>query len=356
MKKIFIDPYHPDYNKIKEVAQYLKDGKIVALPTDTVYGLGVVIDNPQAISRLYSIKKRPQSKPFTIHLDSVEKTTKYMAILPPFGYRLIEKFWPGPLTIIYYKRLSSDENDKIGIRVPAHSVLQKIIKETAVPIYLPSANISGEKEASSSEEVEKIFKDSIDLIVDCGPTTLSKPSMVIDLTIHPFKILREGSIKQEDIVKVFVRRRILFICTGNTCRSVIAQFILDKVIRNSHYLRNRYEVISAGTFALMGTPPASEVIKLLKEKEDIDATNHQAKRLNRENILSSDLIITMEKVHKDIVIKIEPTAAERTFLLSKFLPESKEEDIHDPIGENYESYEKIYEIIKQAIDELIDWL
>ncbi|MFA5100967.1 MAG: Sua5/YciO/YrdC/YwlC family protein, partial [Candidatus Omnitrophota bacterium] len=105
MKKVFIDPGDIDIAFIKEIAHILKAGGIVALPTETVYGLAVSSQNPDAVAKLYALKKRPQDKPFTLALaDIATVTDKIFAPLPPFGYRLIERFWPGPLTIIYHDR------------------------------------------------------------------------------------------------------------------------------------------------------------------------------------------------------------------------------------------------------------
>ena len=117
MQRMFIDPKDIDYALVKQAVQIIQQGGIVALPTDTVYGLGVYAGRKDVVDKLYNLKKRPKDKPFSFALGSVNKAIRdYFDTLPPFGYRLMEKFWPGPLTIIYYT--SGDE--KVGVRVPAH--------------------------------------------------------------------------------------------------------------------------------------------------------------------------------------------------------------------------------------------
>lgn len=354
MDIIFIDPYHPDNSKIKEVAQALKEGKIVALPTDTVYGLAVVCDDEQAVERLYQVRNRTKDKPFTYHFDSPSRVFDYIMTLPPFGYRLIESYWPGGLTLIYYAK--DNEDKKIGVRVPNHPITQLIIKEVDKPLFIPSANLSGHPEINDPYEIARVFEDKVDLIVDCRLRMGTVPSTVLDLTFHPPHVVREGALSLHDILSVFIKKRIMFVCTGNTCRSVMAHFILENTLKNREYAYNRYEVISAGISALEGMKPSQEVIKLMQEKEGIDVSNYRSQRLTREKILSSDIIVVMENIHKRVILEKEPTASERVFMLSVFLPQGEEKDIEDPIGRPYEVYENTYYTIKRAVEELVDWL
>jgi tRNA threonylcarbamoyl adenosine modification protein (Sua5/YciO/YrdC/YwlC family) len=354
MKKISINPSDIDYSLIREAVIIIREGGIVAFPTETVYGLACRADKEDTVERLYKLKQRDKEKPFTYVVDTSKKAVEsYLSILPPFGYRIIEKLLPGPLTIIYY----SLEDKKIGVRVPSHVVASAILAELKMAVYLPSANISGDKEATSAVEVENIFDGKIDLIVDGGNCLYKKPSTVIDLTYHPFKILREGVVPEDEIIKIFIKKRITFVCTGNSCRSPMAQFLLDKYLKKTKpYLSDRYEIISRGTFPLERQPPSSYVVDILKSKEGLDIKNFLSKRLDRQIILSSDLIFTMEDVQKDYILKMEPTAEGRVFPLKKFLPPELEKDIPDPISQGYEVYEEVYDLIRKAVIELTEWL
>lgn len=354
MRKIFIDSNNIDYSLINDAADILMKGGVVALPTETVYGLGVHSEKREAVDKLYELKNRPREKPFTSVIDDVGKvSSNYFGILPPFGYRLMEKFWPGPLTIIYY----SPQNKKIGIRVPSHAVVCEIIKKVNAAIYLPSANTMGEKEAVSALEVEKTFYDKIDLIVDSGPSLYSKPSTVADLTCYPFKVLREGVVSQDDIIDVFVRRRILFVCTGNSCRSPMAQFLFKKYLEELRpYLIDRFDIISRGIATYNGLKAAPHVVDILREEEGIDISSFASQKIDRQIILSSDLIFTMEDRQTDYILNHEPTAEGRVFSLKKFLTPDLEQDIPDPIGSSREIYGDVYYLIKKAILELREWI
>jgi tRNA threonylcarbamoyl adenosine modification protein (Sua5/YciO/YrdC/YwlC family) len=353
VRRINITPDDLDSPLIKEIADTLLKGGIVALPTETVWGLAVLPTNKSAVERLYAIKKRDHQKPFTYHIENVEAGLSFFSILPPYGYRLVKKFWPGPLTIVSY----SKEEKKVGVRVPSHRILAQVLKELNQPIYLPSANISGEKEVTSADEVEAKFDDQIDLIVDGEGPTYFIPSTVVDLTYHPFKILREGAVSVKEIVDTFIKKRLLFVCTGNTCRSVFAEYLLKKYLpQYDPFLLERYEVISRGISPQEGMDVAPLVRDILKEKEGIQVRDHRAKRLDRYTILSADLIFTMDKAQEEYILKIEPTAKSRIFPLKKFLPPELEKDIPDPITCPVSVYQEVYELIKKAILEMREWL
>ncbi len=356
LSKVVINSQSIDYALIDKAAKIILDGGIVALPTETVYGLAVLADKQCAVDRLYSIKKRSRDKPFSFALGSKDDAVNnYLDVLPPFGYRLIEKFWPGPLTLVYYQRGFSEK--KIGIRVPSNIIAEEILKKVEKAVFLPSANISGEKDPIAISEVEDSFDGAIDLIVDGGECICSQPSTVLDLTTGPFKLLREGVVLESDMAKIFTRKRILFVCTGNTCRSPLAQLMLDKYLsRERTYFLDRYEIISRGISAVFGLSASDSVVSILKDEESIDARRFFSKRLDRYTLLSSDLIFTMEDAQKNHLLKLEPTIEGRVFNLKKFLSPGLERDIPDPIAGSYETYENVYSLIKEAVLELKDWL
>ncbi len=354
MKKIFIDPKDIDHSLVKQAVEIIRKGGIVALPTETVYGLGVCAGKKSAVKKLYVLKKRSHEKPLAFALGNIDKAVEdYFDTLPPFGYRLIEKFWPGPLTIIYY----TPRDEKIGIRIPANAITNEILNELDDAVYLPSANISGQKEAMSAVEVEDAFDSQLDLIVDGGKCVYSQSSTVVDLTSRPFKVLREGVVPEQDIIRAFIRKRILFVCAGNSCRSPMAQFLLYKYLKGVRpYFDERYEVVSRGVSAPEGLKASSSVVSILKEEEGLDASEFYAQRLDRPTILSSDLIFCMEDTQVKYILEVEPKAEGKVFNLKKFLPQEAEQDIPDPIGGNLAAYREVYSLIKEAILELKDWL
>ena len=354
MKKFLIDRKNIDAGLIKDTVAMILGGAIAAIPTETVYGLAVDPENAKSLGRLYDVKQRSKDMPISIALaDKNKAISEYFAILPPFGYRLIEQFWPGPLTIVYFDK----NEEKIGIRIPSDEIAREVLSKFKKGIYLTSANLSGSKEAMSALEVENIFDGNIDLIVDAGDTLYRKASTVVDLTLYPFKILREGVVPEKDIIDIFIKKRIVFVCTGNSCRSPMAQVLLEKYLNEvKPYLSGRHEIISRGVSTINGLPASVYAASVIKQKEGIDITGFTSCLLDRETILSSDLIFTMEDAHTDYILNFEPTAEGRVFGLKKFLPSDLEKDIPDPIGKNIADYEQVYSLIKKAIVELVDWL
>jgi len=353
-EKFFIDKDNIDINIVKKLASFIKEGKIVALPTETVYGLAANMSRRDVLDRLYEIKKRPQDRLFTLHISSPDFLDFFADILPPYGYRLVEKFWPGPLTIIAYAKNSQDS---IGVRCPDHLITSLIIKESLCKVAMPSANISGNPPAVSSQEVEEIFNGSIDAILDTNlPPKYKVSSTIIDLISNPPKILREGPILSQDLDKILSSKRLLFVCTGNTCRSVMAEYLLRLYLKERRRdLIDRIEVISCGIQAFEGMEVSSHTYQLLL-KEGIDSSSHKAKRINKALLRSSDIIITMEEKHREIIGSIEPTAFPRTFLMGKFLKDRYGEDIPDPIGGSEEDFKKVFLLIKEAIENILQWL
>jgi len=197
-KVIKVDAHSPDEKTIEFAATLLRDGGLVAFPTETVYGLGVNLENEKAVKKLYEVKNRPLDKPFTVHISSLDMIEKMDCEISPLADQLIKKFWPGPLTII----LKSDKG-KFAFRMPKNTVAKELISKSSVPVAAPSANLSGEKPPSEVSTILKEFDGKIDLILDAGKTEFGKESTIVDTTITPYKILRIGAVEKAEIDQVF---------------------------------------------------------------------------------------------------------------------------------------------------------
>ena len=199
-----VDPRNPAAEIIKRVGDAIRRGELVAFPTETVYGLGADVFNKQAVARVYEAKGRPADNPLPIQITSKDEALKLAADVPDVARRLMERFFPGPLTLVL--RASPDIPDevtagtgKIGIRMPDHPVALALIRSAGTPIVAPSANVTGEPPPTSAEEVFAYLGGRIELILDAGPTPLKIASTVVDVTEVPPKILRHGSISEETL-------------------------------------------------------------------------------------------------------------------------------------------------------------
>jgi L-threonylcarbamoyladenylate synthase len=183
---------------ITQAAQAIRDGKLVAFPTETVYGIAANRLDAKAMGSLRAVKNRPDNKPFTVHISDTAMIKKMGCVVTQQAKILIDRFWPGPLTII----LKADTGEKIGFRMPANIVALELIAAAGVPVVAPSANASGALAPTRPEEVLKELDGLIDILIDAGPADVGIESTVVDLTTAPPKILRQGAIKKEELNKV----------------------------------------------------------------------------------------------------------------------------------------------------------
>ena len=178
---------------IKLAADALLSGKIVAFPTETVYGLGVCSDNSAAIDNLYNVKQRSKDKRLSIMIAKPEEVTKHVKQIPLIAKKLISAFWPGPLTII----LELDNKSTVGLRNPDNRVIRDLINAVEIPIASTSANISGMAPAIDAQQVITNFSDKIDIVLDGGPAEAGSPSTIIKICDETFEIIRHGVIEKE---------------------------------------------------------------------------------------------------------------------------------------------------------------
>jgi L-threonylcarbamoyladenylate synthase len=194
---IKIDPVNPDKRSISSAAKVIREGGLVVFPTETVYGIAANLLDDGAVARLYRVKARPAGKPFTVHISDKSMIKDMGCRITETAEKLINKFWPGPVTII----LASDSGTKIGFRMPANKIALELIRSSGVPIVAPSANLSGVNPPATAQQALMDLADKVDMVIDGGRTDIGVESTVIDLTIDPPAILRVGAISEEDLLK-----------------------------------------------------------------------------------------------------------------------------------------------------------
>lgn len=182
----------------------LKQGGVIAYPTETVYGLGCDATNPRAVQKLFDLKGRDSKVPIPVLIGELSQLPLYVEEIPESAKKLIQKFWPGALTLIFQaKNIFPEEllakTGKIAIRISSHPIAQELTKKFALPLTTTSANRSGQPAASTPEEVEKYFKNEIDGILSGGELLASQSSTILDVTFDPPKLVREGTISLKEI-------------------------------------------------------------------------------------------------------------------------------------------------------------
>jgi len=202
-----IDPVKPEPLKIEKAVEFLRAGKLIAFPTDTVYGIGANVFDENAVQGIFTAKKRDVNKPLQVliaHKDNLRFITSDQSEILA---RLSSEFWPGPLTIVMLAKDSFPRQvrcgkDTIGVRMPANPIALKLIEAFGMPIAATSANISGYPDPMKAEEVMEYLGDKLDLILDGGTTPGSIPSTVLDISVYPPVILRHGKLSIEELNNV----------------------------------------------------------------------------------------------------------------------------------------------------------
>jgi len=195
---------------LEKTGELIKQGKIVVFPTETVYGIGTNGLDGQAVKKLYEVKQRPLNKPISLLVSNMEMVNKIARDITETEYKIMEKFFPGPLTIILKKKnivpdIVTAGQDTVGVRMPSGEIARKLVEIAGVPIATPSANITGEPSGTNLQEIKKQFEGKVDLFIDGGISELGLASTIVQVVDGKPVILRQGSITLEEINNLIER-------------------------------------------------------------------------------------------------------------------------------------------------------
>lgn len=346
------DPSAPDAKVMERAAQLLRDGAIVAFPTETVYGLGANARLPETVERLLAIKKRPLSKPFTVHVADPDDVSELVGSqVPTVGLRLMKRCWPGPLTIIFTRA----DGSTVGVRMPDNEIARELIQLADCPVLAPSANLSGQPPATSAEYVMKIFDGQISAVLDGGPTRFGTSSTVVRLVGEDYKIIREGALSATQLRRA-MNVSILLVCSGNSCRSPIAEALCRKMLAvklsvpPDELVEHGYDVASCGTRTTVGMPASFEAREIADEL-GLNLAEHISRPATKRMLASADLVYVMTPDQIETLTKFCPAAKGKVMLL-----DPKGRPMADPHGGDLETYRRCAFLIQEALRKRIEKL
>ncbi len=189
---------------VERAAQWIREGEVVAFPTETVYGLGAAVFNPDALAKIFALKKRPPDNPLIVHIAALAQIEEIALAIPPIFYSLARQFFPGPLTVILKRHprvpaIVSGGMDSIAVRMPSNPIALALIAAVGEPLAAPSANLSGKPSPTQCEHVLQDFEGKIPAVIDGGKTEFGIESTVVSLLSDPPVLYRPGSITKEQI-------------------------------------------------------------------------------------------------------------------------------------------------------------
>ncbi len=372
---IKVDPASDCTDAVREAVEALAAGGLVIFPTETVYGLGARADRPQAVQRLREFKSRHDRKPFTIHVGRKEDAAKYAGPLTGVAARMISKGWPGPLTLIIpvadlavrHRHLAGGDtgwkpapevaactaeiyhDNAVGLRCPDDPVASRLLREVDAPVVATSANRAGEPAPRCVEEAPV---EAGDLVLDAGPARYARPSTIARLNGSTFEVVREGVYDLRTLQRL-ASLNILFVCSGNTCRSPMAAAFCKRHLAQrlgcspEHLHDHHVYVDSAGAFGYNGGSASSGAVAVMARCR-MDLSTHQSRPLTVEGIRSADHIFVMTRSHREAVIDLQPSAAGRVELLLG------DRELADPFGGSEATYEECAKAIDAALPKRLE--
>jgi L-threonylcarbamoyladenylate synthase len=224
-KILKVNPKNPNLSQIRKAARIIKSGGLIAFPTETVYGLGANALDAKAVKKIFDAKGRPSDNPLIVHISDVADLGILADHIPKTVFDLIDKFWPGPLTLVLKKskivpKIVTGGLDTVAIRMPKNKIAQTLIIQSGTPIAAPSANLAGKPSPTSAKHVIEDLSGRVSMILDGGPTKIGIESTVLDLSTKTPTLLRPGSITLEQLQKILDRVAIHPIIYGKKTKSV----------------------------------------------------------------------------------------------------------------------------------------
>ena len=341
----------------------LDAGGLVIIPTETVYAVAGRMDRPEAVARLRGLRSTlAQGSPLTLHVGTAAAALPFLDDLTAFQKRTLSRLWPGPVSMVFVvgaqrrqevgRRLKISESDlyergRITIRCPAHTLAGEILRRCGGPVGAMAAPTASGPPAELSDLAEGVLA-RVDMTLDDGRTRFGRTSTVVEVAPARYTLVRAGAV-EERVLERMLKTTILFVCSGNTCRSPIAAALARRVLadrlkmREDELEKSGFVVISAGVSAMAGAPATEHAVRAVRALGG-DLSGHRSRPLTVELIRHADRIWTMGRGHAAWIAAMAPSAAEKTRMLD---PSG---DISDPIGGDLRLYEELASKLKKLIE------
>ncbi len=337
-------PSEKDWDR---VAAALKAGQLVIFPTETVYGVGTRADSTEATDRLRAAKGDRGNKPFSRLVSSASAALQIAGPVPTSAYRLMQSDWPGPLTLVVPD--PSEAGAYVGLRCPDHPVAQDLAALQPEGLASTSANITGQAPPPTAAEALANLGDTVAIVLDAGPAKMQTASTVVRINAaNEATVLRAGAYDAAQL-KAAQYTQILFVCTGNTCRSPMAEVFMRRrlaqalQVDESKLAEYGFVVRSAGTGAFGGSPASDGAVVAAKER-GADLSRHASAPVTPELLAATDLVFGLTRRHVDAVQQWMPGR------VNDAAPIDSTGDVSDPIGGSIDQYRETAGQIEAGVE------
>jgi tRNA threonylcarbamoyl adenosine modification protein (Sua5/YciO/YrdC/YwlC family) len=354
---------------VHRVVQALVEGKLVALPTETVYIAAASALSERGVQRLLAIREGQLDGPATLAIRGADEVFDYVPQLPAVGQRLARRCWPGPVTLQLPDAQAQSavfrlpprvrevvvRQGEIRARVPAHELALSVLRLLAGPVVMIGARRSQDPDAVTAADVVRQLGEQIDVVLDDGRCKFAQRSSIVRVDEHGLSVVRPGVFTEANL-KRLASYMIALVCTGNTCRSPMAEALLKKHVADrlgckiADLDERGIVIMSAGISAPPGGRAAAEAIHTMRDR-GLDLTQHESQPLSERIVRFADLVLTMTRGHRDAILQAWPEAEARVHVISRGAG-----DVADPIGGPLELYrrcgEQLDSYLKQWAAEL----
>ncbi len=354
---------------IHEAVQLLAEGELIGFPTDTVYVAAALALSTRGVERLVALQHALEVGVAYLALKGAPEAFDYVPGMSALGNKLVRRCWPGPVVLVFSpasdrglaaslpeptRRLLAEAGG-MALRVPAHDVITAVLRLSPAPLVFAGEAARGRVGFKTAHELADAVGERLAMVIDAGPCRYGQPSAIVRVTGERWDLVQEGVVTHRTLSRL-AGSVYLFVCTGNTCRSPMAEGLFRKMLAErlkcseEDLVDHGFVVASAGLAAAVGSPPSPESVRILQDR-GVDLQGHSSQPATPRLLNQADHIFTMTKQHRDAILREFPEMASRVDVLAR-----DGSDVSDPIGSGIEEYTKCAEEIERHLYQILSEL